>query len=47
MIRQGEHHGDGGPGARIRVMMRGVEAFHREIGAKGYRYLRPGLKTTP
>jgi catechol 2,3-dioxygenase-like lactoylglutathione lyase family enzyme len=41
-----EHHGDGAPGARIRVMMRGVEAFHREITSKGYRYMRPGLETT-
>ena len=42
-----EHHGDGSPGARIRIMMRGVEALHREISAKGYRYMRPGLETTP
>ena len=28
-------------------MMRGVEALHREISAKGYRYMRPGLETTP
>jgi hypothetical protein len=41
-----EHHGDGAPGARIRAMMRGVEAFHREITSKGYRYMRPGLETT-
>jgi hypothetical protein len=42
-----EHHGDGRLGARIRVMMQGVEAFHREISSKGYRYMRPGLETTP
>jgi hypothetical protein len=28
-------------------MMQGVEAFHREISSKGYRYMRPGLETTP
>jgi hypothetical protein len=28
-------------------MMRGVEAFHREISSKGYRYLRPGLEKMP
>ena len=39
-----EHHGDCSPGAQIRVMMQGVEAFHREISAKGYRYMRPGLR---
>jgi hypothetical protein len=27
-------------------MMHGVEAFHREITSKGYRYMRPGLETT-
>jgi hypothetical protein len=42
-----EHHGDGSPGARLRVTMRGVEAFLREISSKGYRYMRPGLETTP
>jgi hypothetical protein len=29
------------------VMMRGVEEFHREISAKSYRYMRPGLERTP
>lgn len=41
-----EHHGDGSPGARVRVMMKGVEALHREISSKGYRYMRPGLEKT-
>ena len=30
-----------------RVMMDGVEAFQREISAKGCRYMRPGLEMTP
>jgi uncharacterized glyoxalase superfamily protein PhnB len=47
ILHLSEHHGDGSPGARLRVMMRGVEAFHREISAKGYCYMRPGLETTP
>ena len=46
ILHLSEHHGDGSPGARIRVMMHGVEAFHREISSKGYRYMRPGLETT-
>lgn len=41
-----EHHGDGSPGVQVRVMMRGVREFNREINAKGYRYMRPGLETT-
>jgi uncharacterized glyoxalase superfamily protein PhnB len=47
ILHLSEHHGDGSPGARLRVNMRGVRAFHEEISAKGYRYMRPGLETTP
>jgi len=46
VLHLSEHHGDGSPGARLRVMMTGVEAFHREIVGKNYRYMRPGLETT-
>jgi hypothetical protein len=27
--------------------MQGVEAFHREISSKNYRYMRPGLEKMP
>jgi catechol 2,3-dioxygenase-like lactoylglutathione lyase family enzyme len=47
ILHLSEHHGDGSPGANLRVMMDGVRAFHAEISAKGYRYMRPGLETTP
>jgi uncharacterized glyoxalase superfamily protein PhnB len=47
LLHLSEHHGDGSPGARIRVMMQGIKEFHREISAKGYRFMRPGLETTP
>jgi Glyoxalase superfamily protein len=47
VLHLSEHHGDGSPGARLRVMMRGVEEFHREISAKAYRYMRPDLEQTP
>jgi uncharacterized glyoxalase superfamily protein PhnB len=47
LLHLSEHHGDCSPGARIRVMMQGVEAFHREITAKGYGYMRPGLEKMP
>lgn len=43
VLHLSEHHGGGSPGARLRVMMRSVEEFHREISAKTYRYMRPGL----
>lgn len=46
ILHLSEHHGDGCPGARVRVMMQGVETFHREISAKGYGYMRPGIEKT-
>lgn len=39
-----EHHGDGSPGASVFVEMRGLDAFHAEITARGYRYMRPGIE---
>lgn len=47
VLHLSEHHGDGCPGARLRVMMKGVAEFQREISAKDYRYMKPGLETTP
>jgi catechol 2,3-dioxygenase-like lactoylglutathione lyase family enzyme len=46
IIHLSEHHGDGSPGANIRVMMSGIEEYHKELGGKGYRYMRPGLEDT-
>jgi Glyoxalase superfamily protein len=47
VLHLSERHGDGSPGTRLRVMMRGVKQFHREISAKASRYMRPGLEKTP
>lgn len=47
VLHLSEHHGDGSPGLRLRVTMSGVEAFHKELAAKNYRCMRPGLETTP
>lgn len=47
VLHLSEHHGDGSPGVRLRVTMRGVEAFHKELASKEYRYMRPGLETSP
>jgi hypothetical protein len=46
VLHLSEHHGDGSPGARLRVMMRGVREFHHELSTKAYRYMRPGLEKT-
>lgn len=42
-----EHHGDGSPGVQIRVMMQGIVEYHRELSAKEYRYMRPGIEEGP
>ena len=47
ILHLSEHHGDGTPGSHVRVMMDGVEALQRELAAKHYRYMNPGLETMP
>ena len=44
MIHLSEHYGDGVPGAVIFVGMKGVDEFHKELSAKNYKYLRPGVE---
>ncbi len=39
-----EHHGDGCPGAAIRIRCDDLEAFHAELTAKKYKNYRPGLQ---
>jgi catechol 2,3-dioxygenase-like lactoylglutathione lyase family enzyme len=41
-----EHHGDGSPGANIRIDITGLHDFHEELLARHYKNMRPGL-TTP
>lgn len=38
-----EHHGDCCPGSTVFVRTTGLDEFHREITAKGYGHLRPGV----
>jgi catechol 2,3-dioxygenase-like lactoylglutathione lyase family enzyme len=40
-----EHHGDGSPGAHLRVDITGLHEFHEELTAKRYKNGRPGLST--
>jgi hypothetical protein len=47
VIHLGDHHGDGKPGTPVVAEMAGGEDFHREISAKGYQYMRPGVERTP
>lgn len=39
-----EHAGDATPGGNMVVYMRGIRAFHRELSARNYRYMKPGLE---
>lgn len=41
-----EHHGDCCPGAKVFVWMTGIDEFHREITARGSKYMRPGIEST-
>lgn len=47
VLHLSEHHGDSTPGSTVFVRMNGIDDFHREISARGYRYFRPGIETLP
>ena len=47
VIHLSEHHGDACPGSAVFVKMTGIDEFHREIRAKDYPYMRPGLGMAP
>ena len=47
VLHLSEHHGDGSPGANIRIAWPGLAQFHRGLLAKQYRHARPGLEQTP
>ncbi|RWA71666.1 glyoxalase superfamily protein [Mesorhizobium sp.] len=42
-----EHHGDGSPGANVRIEVTDIIGLHRDLIGKEYRFNRPGLETTP
>ncbi|MFZ5692628.1 MAG: glyoxalase superfamily protein [Pseudomonadota bacterium] len=44
VLHLSEHHGDGTPGSVAYVYMTGVEALHRELSEKRYKYNRPSLQ---
>ena len=47
VLHLSEHHGDACPGSTVFVRMKGLDAYHREITSKGYRYLRPRIERAP
>ena len=42
-----EHHGDGSPGAALRVAVEDVDALHAALAAKDYPFLRPTVEDAP
>jgi catechol 2,3-dioxygenase-like lactoylglutathione lyase family enzyme len=46
VLHLSEHHGDCCPGSTVFLRVRGLDEYHREITAKGYGYLRPGVEAT-
>jgi catechol 2,3-dioxygenase-like lactoylglutathione lyase family enzyme len=46
VLHLSEHHGDGSPGVHVTIDMTGVDDLHRELQAKKYRYMNPGIQAT-
>ena len=38
-----EHHGDATPGSTVFVPVEDIDALHRELDARQYRYAKPGI----
>jgi catechol 2,3-dioxygenase-like lactoylglutathione lyase family enzyme len=47
VIHLSEHHGDACPGSTVFVRLTGLDEYHREITAKRYRSMRPGIEIAP
>lgn len=47
VLHLSEHHGDASPGAAVRIGVANVDAYCRELNAKGYPYARPGVHDMP
>lgn len=47
LMHLSEHAGDASPGARVFVPITGAAALHRELNAKDYAHMRPGLHQAP
>lgn len=47
VLHLSEHHGDGTPGATVRIPVRDVAELHRELSGRDYPYARPGIEPRP
>jgi uncharacterized glyoxalase superfamily protein PhnB len=46
-IHLSEHHGDGCPGANLRIEINDAAEYQRRLIGKAYKYFRPGLEKAP
>ena len=44
VLHLSEHYGDGSPGSTVFVRVEGLAAYHAQLLAKRYGYLRPGIE---
>ncbi len=44
VLHLSEHHGDGSPGANVRIRVDELEAFHAELCTRPYKNYRPSLQ---
>ena len=47
VIHLSEHHGDGSPGAQLRIDTDELESFQKHLLAKHYKNARPGIEEPP
>ena len=47
ILHLSEHHGDGSPGAALRIEVADIDELHRELIAKPYQYARPTIEKMP
>jgi catechol 2,3-dioxygenase-like lactoylglutathione lyase family enzyme len=47
VLHLSEHHGDGSPGAALRVRVGGLAALHAELTARDYGFARPDIAEMP
>jgi uncharacterized glyoxalase superfamily protein PhnB len=44
VLHLSEHHGDASPGSTVFVKMEGIDQLCKELNAKDYRYIKPGVQ---
>ncbi len=47
VLHLSEHHGDGSPGAVLRIETDDLDAYHAELLARHYAYASPDIEETP